>query len=193
MIWDIPGNIETLKQLWAEGLSASLIAERIPGATRNSIVAKIDRLRKLGGPDAPQPRLGHAWKGNKGLKIRHATRTPPPKPVSGQKDVKPYVEKHARVFDPRKLVTMDELEDRHCRFPVGDPRDSVGFRFCGERRITGGPYCGECTVVSRAPVKIDGRPLILSAGGEIQNLGPDVAKEQFPAAGGASERELEEA
>lgn len=37
--------VATLKRLWGEGLSTRLIAEQIPGATRNAIIGKAHRLK----------------------------------------------------------------------------------------------------------------------------------------------------
>lgn len=42
-VWT-PATVEQLKQMWAEGLSASQIADRIPGSTRNGIIGKKHRL-----------------------------------------------------------------------------------------------------------------------------------------------------
>ena len=37
-------RVEQLKKLWAEGLSASQIAGRIGGVTRNAVIGKVHRL-----------------------------------------------------------------------------------------------------------------------------------------------------
>lgn len=38
-------NVEKLKSLWEQRLSASQVASQIPGATRNAIIGKVHRLR----------------------------------------------------------------------------------------------------------------------------------------------------
>lgn len=43
-----PERVETLKRLWGEGLSAAQISRQIPGTTRNSVIAKVYRLRNAG-------------------------------------------------------------------------------------------------------------------------------------------------
>ena len=37
-------RVELLKKLWAEGLSASQIAGRLGGVTRNAVIGKVHRL-----------------------------------------------------------------------------------------------------------------------------------------------------
>ena len=44
--WNKPGRIEQLKKLWASGLSASAIAQKLgDNATRNSVIGKVHRLK----------------------------------------------------------------------------------------------------------------------------------------------------
>lgn len=38
-------------------------------------------------------------------------------------------------------ITIAELRPSMCRFPIGDPRDWEGFRFCGALIHDLGPYC----------------------------------------------------
>jgi hypothetical protein len=42
-------RVALLTALWAEGLSASLIANRLGGVSRNAVLGKIHRLRRLSG------------------------------------------------------------------------------------------------------------------------------------------------
>ena len=43
-IWDVPGKIETLRRLWAEGHSASEIGRRM-GLNKGQVVGKVHRLK----------------------------------------------------------------------------------------------------------------------------------------------------
>lgn len=45
-----------------------------------------------------------------------------------------------RLIESEHAVTFADLEPHHCRWPIGDPRNS-DFRFCGCRRVIGKPYC----------------------------------------------------
>jgi GcrA cell cycle regulator len=118
-------KVETLKQLWAEGLSASQCAAELGGLTRNAIIGKVHRL------------------GLQERKARTQARTSPiPKRWNGK-----HVANAAAAEKPDCLpaafapiagtVSLLELENHHCRWPVGD-------KFCGNphanihRNI---PYC----------------------------------------------------
>src|SRR5260370_21503950 len=54
-------RVETLKKLWADGLSASQIAAELGGITRNAVIGKVHRLGLSGrakspSSTAPRPR-----------------------------------------------------------------------------------------------------------------------------------------
>src|SRR4030081_2846895 len=54
-------RVETLKKLWADGLSASQIAAELGGITRNAVIGKVHRLGLSGrakspSSSAPRPR-----------------------------------------------------------------------------------------------------------------------------------------
>ena len=38
-------------------------------------------------------------------------------------------------------VSVADVDRRHCRWPLDDPRGVSTFRYCGERRVSGFPYC----------------------------------------------------
>ena len=57
-------RVELLKKLWAEGLSASQIAGRLGGVTRNAVIGKVHRLGLSGRAtssrsSSPRPRRTH--------------------------------------------------------------------------------------------------------------------------------------
>ena len=225
-VWNNQAIVDLLGALWDEGRTGTEIAQTIEirfGVllTRNSVMAKLHRLGKLGARGG----VGSAGtsKAQKEARRRKAAKTmaakaevavvpvakPEPEPVKAPKgwfsmqnkpvEVKPYVEKQARVFDPKKLVTFDELEGHHCRWPIGDPRDSAAFRFCGEHKVIGLPYCGKCSSVAFQPREVapsrgvTARPVVVAAGGQTEKIRPDVATDNVPAAGEALAEEMEEA
>tara|TARA_R110000868_G_scaffold4998_6_gene30978 strand:- start:1039 stop:1629 length:591 start_codon:yes stop_codon:yes gene_type:complete len=186
-------RIDLLLNRWKDGLSASAIARMIgDGVTRNAVIAKVHRLKDKGGARAPH---GRASVGQQRPK-----QTQPPKPVvatafkatSVRKPVAPYVEHQVRVFHLAKMVTFLELEDKHCRWPVGDPREST-FRFCGEGKVSGLPYCAGCASVAYAPPKIAATGVGVTAGGPSVNSGYLWPQKTKATAGGAPEREREDA
>ncbi len=70
MAWT-EADVELLKKLWAEGLSASEIAKRLDGVTRNAVIGKVHRLGLSGRRSpiarkpkpAPKPRRVPGYKG----------------------------------------------------------------------------------------------------------------------------------
>jgi GcrA cell cycle regulator len=48
--------------------------------------------------------------------------------------------------EPPNPLPLIELEEHHCRWPLGDPREP-DFGFCARARIAGMPYCpGHCAI-----------------------------------------------
>lgn len=142
-------RIELLQKLWLEGWSASRIAAELgPPLTRNAVIGKVYRLGLSGRAKmdsdhmlAPPishkpPRRGHRHAdipqvlGNTALALQPLViESPVPQPV--REVVVPIAEP----------VSILELRDTMCRWPVGDPAQPE-FRFCGARKLPGsGPYC----------------------------------------------------
>lgn len=135
--------VEELTRLWAEGYSASVIAEKLGGGmTRCGVLGKINRLG-LPRRKPPPPARGQARKPVKrGRPIPTYVRTrrpvfqpsptpsEPPAPAPAQPPEKPRM---------RRLQLM-QLQDHHCRFPFGDPLRRPFF-FCGADTTDGKIYC----------------------------------------------------
>ena len=118
-------RIERLKQLWAEGLSASKIAADLGGITRNAVIGKANRLEL---PGRQRPRSIRVPKLPSGRSPYGRVRALPRKP-------------DAPAFDSAAVKTLLELAENSCRWPLGDPR-TTEFRFCGgDRRDRFSPYC----------------------------------------------------
>ncbi|WP_183753993.1 GcrA family cell cycle regulator [Pseudochelatococcus contaminans] len=66
---------------------------------------------------------------------------PPQAPAARESVVVPISER----------VTIMDLREYMCRWPVGDPT-SPGFRFCGARAVTGLPYCAHHASIAYQPV-----------------------------------------
>ena len=50
-----PERIDTLTRLWAGGLSASKVARKLGGVTRNAVIGKVHRMNLQRGADMPEP------------------------------------------------------------------------------------------------------------------------------------------
>lgn len=140
------GQDATLRAMWAEGNSASIIAGQL-GCTRNAVLGrawrlklpshvlslrktKTDRARRV---PAPAIKRGHI----KGAEVRPAKKlgvaalfpTEPPIPPSE--------------YDVAR-VSFDKLEPHHCKW-VCTPTAVGPFepQFCGCKKVPGQPYCAE--------------------------------------------------
>ena len=171
-------RIDLLQKMWLQGMSASRIARELAnGLTRNAVIGKVYRLGLSGRvkdaaaetTSATEPQLLH----------KHVTRPParqaPPRaqPRAVQSSatfvrgntalaVQPVAfEAPARaneiaargevVVPITEPVTILELRDSMCRWPIGDPTQAE-FRFCGARKTPGeGPYCGCHAAIAYQP------------------------------------------
>lgn len=149
-------RVEKLKRLWAEGLSASQIAAQLGGVSRNAVIGKVHRL------NLP----GRAKAGGSSAAARTAKRTSTPaRPANyparvatrtaartvGATLLKEEVEAEAfqeTTYTPpsnvvvpisRKL-SLTDLTERTCKWPVGDPLTD-DFHFCGCEASDTSPYC----------------------------------------------------
>ncbi len=127
-------RVELLKKLWAEGLSASQIAQRLGGVTRNAVIGKVHRLGLSGRatPSRPQRRSTKpaAARPARTTPAIAAARSAPPPPAPVEPARLPNGE----------YATVLTLGSRICRWPIGDP-DDADFRFCGRAAEPGSPYC----------------------------------------------------
>ncbi len=144
-------RVESLRKMWMDGLSASQIAAELGnGITRNAVIGKVHRLGLSGRVKAPssapsRPRIqqprparnpaqrrpsgGGGIQGNTALAYSYRPQTAPaPKPVE---DVV------VPMCDP---VTIMDLRETMCRWPLGDPSTSE-FRYCGGKSDVGVSYC----------------------------------------------------
>lgn len=139
-------RVELLKKLWSDGLSASQIAGRIGGVTRNAVIGKVHRLGLSGrSPTTRQPSTrarGH---------IRSGRRIPTkPKFVSNANqtiralyhgDAEPYTSDFEEIEIPiAERKTLQDLTEASCRWPIGDPQ-TAEFHFCNGTKLPGLPYC----------------------------------------------------
>lgn len=158
----------TLVKLWAEGRSASQIANHLGAVTRNAVIGIVHRMG-LGGRATPsRPR--------KAPSLRAATSCAaprPPKPAetglrappvaratacnnnlnlgNGPRDPVGYPDGGVQLLATCSLL---QLERDMCRFPIGDPR-APDFGFCGRPQASGS-YCGHHASVVMNPA-MDGK------------------------------------
>ena len=140
-------EIELAIELFKQGKSQTEIGKKLHRSA-NSVAGKINRSRKSG-VDFPRRVIEYKKKKEPvAAKPKKAARKEPPKVVEAPP---PPIEKVKRVrlklIDSDTAVTFAELEHHHCRYPMGDPRQS-DFRFCGCNRLVGKPYCEAHAVIA---------------------------------------------
>jgi len=162
-------RVELLKKRWAEGLSASQIAAELGGVTRNAVIGKVHRLGLSGRAKAAPSGVARLRAKPAAAPRRVATATPAPSqqsygvrgnvalaaaPVSAPRPVAAprlvpleIVESAALVCE---RVTIMELRENMCRWPLGDPSQPE-FRFCGGRSSPGDAYCGHHAAIAYQP------------------------------------------
>lgn len=150
-------RVELLKKLWAEGLSASQIANRLAkGVTRNAVIGKVHRLNLSGRVTAPRAQTARTARksprepGTPGIR-----QSSPSMPTAGANALKSYAQpqqspRAAPLPEPKPLrlvdlpkdgrITILHLSDKTCKWPIGDPTHD-DFCFCGHGPRDGSPYC----------------------------------------------------
>jgi GcrA cell cycle regulator len=138
-------RIETLRRLWAEGLSASQIASTLGGVSRNAVIGKIHRLGLSGRVKTTKARAARP-------RQTAEPRPQPPAPrvmavgstvvkvVEREPQPAPQVVTEAEVVPLHGGVALLDLKTSSCRWPIGDPAEE-DFRFCGARTAPGETYC----------------------------------------------------
>lgn len=137
MSWTVE-RIGTLKVLWAEGLSCSQIAAALGGVTRNGVIGKVHRMRLDKRAKTYQPRK-HI---EQTAKLRQATTTQTRRSTSFKPPPPPELDEATDLpaDTPTAPVTLIELQDHHCRWPIGTP-GTPDFVFCGGDKRDGHSYC----------------------------------------------------
>ncbi|SOE18079.1 GcrA cell cycle regulator [Hoeflea halophila] len=151
-------RVERLKKLWADGLSASQIAAQLGGVSRNAVIGKVHRLNlpgraKSGGqatvrtkrttaaPRAPN----YAGRTASTQTARPVGRSSGGAALKQDLDVVASEEVDTRPVDDvvvpiSRRLTLVELSERTCKWPVGDPLQD-DFHFCGNDSGDASPYC----------------------------------------------------
>lgn len=145
-------RVETLKKLWAEGLSASQIAAQLGGVSRNAVIGKVHRLKlsSRGRATSPRTRQKKAPQPSttttrRPRNTRSVTASIGATALQMQFDeeavAETYLAPRRDVVVPisRKLKLV-QLTETTCKWPNGDPL-SEDFSFCGNEAGENGPYC----------------------------------------------------
>jgi GcrA cell cycle regulator len=154
-------RVELLRKLWSDGLSASQVAAELgPGITRNAVIGKIHRLglaERAKTASAPRPRAAKTPRQTAAApraSASHAVHGNVALAFAPQALVVARAQPEEEVVIPMsERVTLMELRESMCRWPMGDPT-TPEFRFCGGKSpVGGGPYCAHHARVAYQPAQ----------------------------------------
>jgi hypothetical protein len=130
--WSLPGITQRLIELHAltgvEQLSMEAIAQKLSKEfdvvlTRNAVIGRSHRLRLEMRDNVPFAR-------KKVVKMKPNRRVDAPIPP---------LEATVKVND--ETLTIYQLGDGDCHWPLGEMQDLPPFQFCGKEALFGRPYC----------------------------------------------------
>jgi len=132
-------RVERLERFWAEGLSATTIANLLGQTTRNAVIGKVHRMGLAERAMTPQ----RAKIGRRRIKPKALVRPAVPL-MCPPKDLLEAdlftVAAEELVIPPKERKTLQMLGDKDCRWPIGDPQ-SPDFHFCNRQKVAGLSYC----------------------------------------------------
>lgn len=150
--------VEDLRKMWKEGLTTGEIGRRLQ-VSKNSIVGKVHRLGLSGRPSPIKKKEENSTEeAAKPAKVA----TPKATPVKEKEAEKIEIKAEAKEsktsetpkFSPRERshkvnhnVSLADLDNHTCRWPVGDPKDE-NFHFCGKKVKIGQTYCEEHATIA---------------------------------------------
>jgi GcrA cell cycle regulator len=150
-------RVELLRKLWLDGLSASQIAAELAhGITRNAVIGKVHRLGLSGRVKAQAPAASRQ-------RTRSAAPRPAPRPAAPvargnlavafrPMEAPEPLPMEDVVIPMSEMVTIMDLREGMCRWPVGDPT-TPEFRFCGSKGASVGPYCQHHARIAYQPAQ----------------------------------------
>jgi GcrA cell cycle regulator len=134
---------ELLKQLWADGYSASLIADKLANGhklTRCAVIGRAHRLKLPARKDKkPLQHKPYRRANGKPRRRPQPKPAPPPPQPSRLRPVAPVPNPSTEPPAMRKLPLL-ELKPKQCRWPLG-PLYEVAHLFCAADTHDGAVYC----------------------------------------------------
>ena len=169
-------RIKQLRQLWSEGQSASKIAEKLGGVTRNAVIGKVHRLglsnrsensekkiltKKRGRPAKVKntDNFQKQIENNNSKEFSHINSDKfddlPVNGLEGDKNMLPEatLANIAELEENAKKLNLMELTERTCKWPIGDPA-TENFWFCGHPSEQGKPYCSTHVSIAFQPISL---------------------------------------
>lgn len=147
-------RVEQLKKLWESGLSASQIAAELGNVTRNAVIGKVHRLGLSGrakSPSTTTPRPRKARPAPHMVRVaRPVSRGNTALATAFEAEVEPDPIAVDNVVPMAQRLTLLQLNESTCHWPIGDPSSS-DFYFCGGRALQSLPYCAHHSRIAYQP------------------------------------------
>ena len=147
-------RVEQLKKLWEAGLSASQIAAELGNVTRNAVIGKVHRLGLSGrakSPSSAAPRQRKARPAQHMMRVaRPISRGNTALAQAFEVELEPDPIAYDNVVPMSQRLTLLELNEATCHWPIGDPSSS-DFFFCGGKALHSLPYCAHHSRVAYQP------------------------------------------
>ncbi len=144
-------RVNELIKLWNSDWASQRLADHF-GMSRSAIVGKVYRLRRSGIPlraETTSGKIASSSFQHTRKRIVQARTPARVKVVPSMRDVflarlRAEVASAPKETERRvpKITDIMELDERACRWPIGQPREP-GFGYCGDERVKGAPYCRE--------------------------------------------------
>jgi len=141
-------RVELATKLFKEGLSASQIAARLGGVSRNAVIGKLNRAgvttkrARVYSPSKQAKPNNHIWRAAKAAK-KTAAMLKSPKAVKLDLSELRRIEAEMNAAPPGVGLARKGIVDlgaHDCRWPIGDPLQT-DFHFCGLTKLDGIAYC----------------------------------------------------
>src|ERR1700733_8539182 len=147
-------RVEQLKKLWEGGLSASQIAAELGNVTRNAVIGKVHRLGLSGrakSPSSAAPRPRKARPAQQMVRVsRPVSRGNTALAHAFEVELEPDPIAYDNVVPMSQRLSLLELNEAPCHWPIGDPSSSEFF-FCGGKALTSLPYCAHHSRIAYQP------------------------------------------
>lgn len=159
-------RVALLSKLWAEGLSASQIANQLGGVTRNAVIGKVHRLGLSGRAKSPGTARAKKPRDTSSRTADRSKAATPQRPstpktmganalafeaeIAAEAAIAPQPKSDV-VVPISKRASILTLTEQTCKWPIGDPGDK-DFHFCGNQVKESTPYCSYHCSIAYQPV-----------------------------------------